>query len=113
MAGDGSVVLAGASSGNWSGLNRGGQDFAAVKIDSDGNEIWRWQVRWPVSSLCPIYCFYVSIAKHVHKQPLIVATGFCSRLFVIVFVGRVYTCKNIHTMFLEGAEAKASYPKHP
>lgn len=41
------MVLAGSSKGVWNGINYGGQDFAAVKIDSDGTEIWRWQVKWP------------------------------------------------------------------
>ena len=40
-----SVVLAGYTYGNWNG-NVGGGDFAAVKLDSEGNELWRWQVRY-------------------------------------------------------------------
>ena len=28
------------------GISFGGREFAAVKIDSDGREIWRWQVKW-------------------------------------------------------------------
>lgn len=43
---DGSFVLAGKTTGVLSGLaSAGGVDFAAVKLDADGNEIWRWQVR--------------------------------------------------------------------
>lgn len=47
---DDSVVLAGYSCGNWSGLSTGQADFAAVKLAADGNELWRWQVKqslWP------------------------------------------------------------------
>ena len=46
--GDGSVILAGSSSGNWSGVTLGEMDFIAIKLDSDGNEMWRWQVWLPV-----------------------------------------------------------------
>lgn len=41
---DGSVVLAGSTTGSWSGSNQGEEDFAAVKLDVDGVEVWRWQV---------------------------------------------------------------------
>lgn len=46
MAGeDDSMVLAGSTRGNWSGTNLGGAwDLAAVKLDSEGEELWRWQV---------------------------------------------------------------------
>lgn len=43
---DGSFVLAGVSTGDWSGLNVGSNDFTAIKVDSEGGEIWRWQVWW-------------------------------------------------------------------
>ena len=43
---DGSVVLAGMTSGGWNGTNGGERwDFAAVKLDATGREVWRWQVR--------------------------------------------------------------------
>lgn len=41
---DGSVVLAGYTTGSWSGSNQGAADFAVVKLDVDGLEEWRWQV---------------------------------------------------------------------
>lgn len=42
---DGSVVLAGKTSGHWAGEADGMTfDFAAVKLDADGREMWRWQV---------------------------------------------------------------------
>lgn len=44
MGPDDSVVLAGYTRGNWSTENGGGVDFAAVKLDADGREVWRWQV---------------------------------------------------------------------
>lgn len=45
MAVNGSVVMAGYTSGDWDGeVHAGGDDFAAVKLDADGNEVWRWQV---------------------------------------------------------------------
>lgn len=39
-------MLAGETYGNWGGDNAGAADFAAVKLDSDGVEVWRYQVRW-------------------------------------------------------------------
>ena len=41
---NGSIVLAGSTLGDWSGLNAGSDDFAALALDSEGQEIWRWQV---------------------------------------------------------------------
>ncbi|CAM9445750.1 unnamed protein product [Ectocarpus fasciculatus] len=42
--GDGSVVLAGYTHGEWSGELTGEEsDFAAVKLDANGTEVWRWQ----------------------------------------------------------------------
>lgn len=40
---DGSVVLVGYSAGDWAGRNAGGRDFAAVKVDSDGQVLWMRQ----------------------------------------------------------------------
>lgn len=31
--------------GDWAGSNLGEDDFVAAKLDADGIEIWRWQVR--------------------------------------------------------------------
>lgn len=46
MAPDGSVVLAGMTSGVWNGKYAGGHsDFAAVKLGATGKEEWRWQAR--------------------------------------------------------------------
>lgn len=40
------VVLAGFTYGNWTGEHGGDKDtdFAAVKLDAKGDELWRWQV---------------------------------------------------------------------
>lgn len=45
MTEDGSFVLAGRTDGDWGAVNSGGHDFAAVMLDADGIELWRWQVR--------------------------------------------------------------------
>lgn len=42
---DGSIVLAGWTSGDWFGEVAGETDFAAVALDEDGVELWRWQVK--------------------------------------------------------------------
>lgn len=45
MGKDGSVVLAGSTDGNWNAHpSDGTHDFAAVKLDVDGNVLWRWRV---------------------------------------------------------------------
>lgn len=41
---EGSVVLAGTASGPLNIWASTSEDFAAVKLDPDGTEIWRWQV---------------------------------------------------------------------
>lgn len=38
-----SVVLVGYTEGRFANQSIGEGDFAAVKIDSDGHEVWRWQ----------------------------------------------------------------------
>lgn len=40
------VVLAGSTNREWSGVDSafGEEDFAAVKLNTDGDEVWRWQV---------------------------------------------------------------------
>lgn len=40
------MVMAGYTSGNWSGLNQGARDFMALKLDATYGvqEAWRWQV---------------------------------------------------------------------
>ncbi|CAN0524899.1 unnamed protein product, partial [Scytosiphon promiscuus] len=40
MGVEGSVLLVGDTSGNWTGVNAGSFDFAAVKLDASGNELW-------------------------------------------------------------------------
>lgn len=45
VAQDGSIILAGSTAGDWNGSIVGTRDFAAVRLDVDGTELWRWQVR--------------------------------------------------------------------
>lgn len=54
---DGSVILAGWSQGDWSeqGHQGGYSDFVAVKLDADGEEIWRY-----VLCECPCEDFFTS-----------------------------------------------------
>lgn len=42
---DGSVFLSGFTEGDWKGIHKGLEYFAAVKLDIDGQEEWRYQVR--------------------------------------------------------------------
>lgn len=44
MAEDGSVVAVGRTAGDWDGTNAGSDDFAAIRLGPDGEEIWRYQV---------------------------------------------------------------------
>lgn len=41
---NGSIILAGFTSGSWIENNAGEEDYLVIKLDSDGNEIWVWQV---------------------------------------------------------------------
>lgn len=41
---DGSAVLSGSTTGDWNVTNLGGTDFAALKLDADGELLWKWQV---------------------------------------------------------------------
>lgn len=41
---DGSVYMVGNTQGEWAKAHSGDSDFAAVKLDEDGRELWRWQV---------------------------------------------------------------------
>lgn len=47
-----SVVMAGFTTGHWSGQGAGVADFMAVKLDTSNGvtEAWRWQVRGSLSS---------------------------------------------------------------
>lgn len=42
---DGSVMLAGHTDGIWNAESTGEVDFAAVKLDAEGEVVWKWQVR--------------------------------------------------------------------
>ena len=44
-ADDGSIIIAGYTSFSYEDVNAGSGDFVAVKIDGDGNTVWKWQVR--------------------------------------------------------------------
>lgn len=55
MGPNGSVVLAGMTKIMWNGTHTGGYlDFAAIKLDSSGQEVWRWKVRLRGGSVCPL-----------------------------------------------------------
>lgn len=41
---DGSAVLVGFNDSTLVGLKTGERHFAAVMVDADGSETWRWQV---------------------------------------------------------------------
>lgn len=45
MEEDGSIILAGYTRGDWYGTHLGNYDFAAVKLDTNGTLLWKWQVR--------------------------------------------------------------------
>ncbi|CAN0006742.1 unnamed protein product, partial [Sphacelaria rigidula] len=40
---NGCSVLAGYTEGDWFSTNKGSADFAAVKLDADGEVLWSWQ----------------------------------------------------------------------
>lgn len=45
ILGDDSVVITGYTEGAIAETNAGGSDVCAVRLDADGTEVWRWQVR--------------------------------------------------------------------
>ena len=45
VASDGSVVLAGYTTGAYDAENAGLRDFVVIKLDGDGLFLWAWQVR--------------------------------------------------------------------
>ena len=40
----GTHVFYGITRGDWSGTNAGGYDWAALKVDAQGDILWKWQV---------------------------------------------------------------------
>lgn len=44
MANDGSIIVAGESSGDWGDAMAGFDNFVAVKLDAAGEQIWVWLV---------------------------------------------------------------------
>ena len=45
MASDGSVILAGVTTGGYAAENAGSNDFVVIKLDDGGEVVWKWQVR--------------------------------------------------------------------
>ena len=43
---DGNIVLSGYTDGDFDGTQIGSYDAAAVKLDTDGQELWRYQVKF-------------------------------------------------------------------
>lgn len=41
---DGSIFLGGGTYGDWNAVIAGDADFAAIKLDADGAQVWKWQV---------------------------------------------------------------------
>ena len=56
MASDGSVVLAGSTTGGYAEKNAGSDDFVVIKLDEYGKVLWTWQVRnrFARLSFCPV-----------------------------------------------------------
>ncbi|CAM9723705.1 unnamed protein product, partial [Ascophyllum nodosum] len=44
---NGTFVLAGSTQGDWNSVNAGDRNFAALKLDTDGNVMWKWQEGTP------------------------------------------------------------------
>lgn len=42
---DGSIILCGYTEGNWTAAIQGDYDYAVVKLDSNGEVVWRRQVK--------------------------------------------------------------------
>ena len=86
VASDGSVVLAGFTTGAYAAENAGSGDFVVIKLDDRGKVVWTWQVRdsFARPSCCPA-CVHGSF--------------FHQWLAVIIFVMKV----NQRSMMIEAA----------
>ena len=86
VASDGSVVLAGYTTGAYAAENAGSDDFVVIKLDDYGKVLWTWQVRdrFARPSFCPA-CVHGSF--------------FHQWLAVIIFVMKV----NQWSMMIEAA----------
>ena len=64
------VVLVGYTGGDWSEINKGTYDFAAVELDSDGTALWRWQVILESPCALVTECSVCSLDSHpsIHLQ---------------------------------------------
>ena len=87
MADDGSVVVGGYTSGNWSGVNAGQRDFIAIKLDAAGEEVWVWQVRHVQSSFrqqdIPNATLRITTVLILYTMVCIGRLGWCSVINVV------------------------------
>lgn len=105
MTADGNIVLAGWTLGSWANTMVGVTDAAAVKLDANGTELWRWQVKTclprPVGTLnsadrtrdfdqgergCLVFDRATSIVirpPHIHTIPYVRDINGISFLFVM------------------------------
>lgn len=71
---DGTILLAGDTTGSWSGSNAGSseedptKDFAAVMLAPDGTELWRYQVGGQAETLSAAAEFLVFSLTHTHQE---------------------------------------------
>lgn len=118
----GSVFLAGHTTGNWSGLNAGEPDFAACKLDTDGKEIWRWQVnvrRHKQTTL--LWGALFGVARTAMRVPLR-RSSFCQRhsgkssdarkssSYLIIVKKRCSTC-SVSVLLGSAFQYRSSYPR--
>lgn len=64
MAGDGSVICVGQTYGSWGGNANGDSDFAAFRLDGNGEEIWRYQV-----GFSPKRESWLIVRINIHARP--------------------------------------------
>lgn len=79
VGGDGSIVLVGGSPGVWTTQHEDEWDFVAVKLDANGNEVWRWQVRRCVPSAQERedYSTVTLYGRSVRRIPVFAFEGYC------------------------------------
>ncbi len=63
---DGGTVLTGYSTGSYGEPNVGEEDFVVIKLDGDGIELWRWQVKASAEIPC---LYYVVFSRHLKRIP--------------------------------------------
>lgn len=112
---DGSVILAGYTSGSWTESNAGEEDYLVIKLDSDGKEIWVWQVRLYIyvsrndsRAACSATTMMMMSGSNF-ECPFLLRVAFCAVVCIILFCvgGALFLCSKTCCLTSNGATTAA------